>query len=190
MSQTVANFTLGYFTAALPQKPLEEQVEWASAQGYEALELAAWPVGQTQDERAAGHLDVRRLSARRAKDVRQLFEKHGLSISSLGFYENCLHPKAACRKKILGHLKKVIEAAQRLEVKYVGTFVGRHPGRSENENLEELPQVFDPLVDLATRCGVRLMIENCPMVGWQREGLVGNLAYRPGLWEANARLLV
>ena len=64
MSKPVASFTLGYFTAALPQKPLEQQVEWASAQGYEALELAAWPVGQTQEERAAGHLDVRRLSAK------------------------------------------------------------------------------------------------------------------------------
>ena len=183
MSQPVANFTLGYFTAALPQRPLEEQIEWASAQGFEALELAAWPVGRAREARAAGHLDVRHLSAKRVDAIRQLFERHGMHISSLGYYENCLHPSPAARKRILGHLKKVIEAAQSLGVGLVGTFVGRHPGQSENENLEQLPQVFDSLIDFATRCGVRLMIENCPMVGWQRAGLVGNLAYRPGVWE-------
>jgi sugar phosphate isomerase/epimerase len=32
--------------------------------------------------------------------------------------------------------------------------------------------------------GVRVMIENCPMDGWQRFTLPGNFAYSPELWEA------
>lgn len=183
MNQPLASFTLGYFTAALPQRPLERQVEWASAQGFEALELAAWPMGRAREARAAGHLDVRRLSTKRAEAIRGFFERHHLRISALGYYDNCLHPSPAARKRIVSHLKKGIEAAAALGANYVGTFIGRHPGLSESDNLGQVPQVFDPLVDFATRHGVRLMVENCPMVGWQREGLVGNLAYRPGIWD-------
>ncbi len=182
MGQPTESFTLGYFTAALPDKPLEEQIVWAAEHGFEALELAAWPVRGGKNYRG-GHLAVRGLSPGRVEALRGLLEQHRLRISSLGYYDNCLHPNAASRKGVVNHLKRVIEAARSLNVGLVGTFVGRDPNRSEEENLSLIPGVFDALVDFASERGVRLMIENCPMVGWQREGLVGNLAYRPGVWE-------
>ena len=34
---------LGFLTACLPKLSLEEIADWAVEQGYEALEVAAWP---------------------------------------------------------------------------------------------------------------------------------------------------
>ncbi|HAM39326.1 MAG TPA: sugar phosphate isomerase, partial [Elusimicrobia bacterium] len=31
--------------------------------------------------------------------------------------------------------------------------------------------------------GIRIMIENCPMEGWQVEGLPGTISYSPELWD-------
>lgn len=182
MRQLTVPFTLGYFTAALPDKPLEEQVEWASERGFEALELAAWPVPARKDYRG-GNLDVRGLSPERLDALRQLFEQRGLKISALGYYDNCLHPAPAERERILQHLEAVIQTAESLKVGLVGIFIGRFSNRSEEENLREVPRVFDSVVRFASDHGVRLMIENCPMVGWQQEGLAGNLGYRPGIWD-------
>jgi sugar phosphate isomerase/epimerase len=35
---------LGFFTAAFPGKSLEEVAAWAAGNGFEALEIACWPV--------------------------------------------------------------------------------------------------------------------------------------------------
>ena len=34
---------LGFITACLPKRTLPQLCEWAAAEGYEALEVAAWP---------------------------------------------------------------------------------------------------------------------------------------------------
>ena len=34
---------LGFLTSCMPERSLEEVATWAGANGYEALELAAWP---------------------------------------------------------------------------------------------------------------------------------------------------
>ena len=81
------------------------------------------------------------------------------------------------------HLKKVIDAAVLLNVSMVGTFVGRNIDKNERENFDELENVFGELVNYAEQQGIKLMIENCPMIGKQFPGIPGNLAYSPELWE-------
>lgn len=174
---------LGFLTACLPQLPLEDLVKWASAQGFQMLELAAWPVDTTRDYQAR-QIDAANFSKDDAKRVQELFAKHNLGISAMAYYDNNLDPDLTKRKFYHGHLKKVIDTAALLRVDLIGTFAGARPDRSPNENMKEIGEMFRDMVKYAEGKGVRLMVENCPMENWQRFGLPGNFAYSPELWEA------
>ena len=173
---------LGFLTACLPRLGLEEIATWAADQGYAALEVAAWPaIGERPF--TATHLDVQTLDAAAADQVRALFDEHGLTFSSLAFYDNNLHPDPGERSAVNAHVAACIDAAALLEVPTVGTFVGRDPSRTVAENLRDAEKVFAPLVDRAGEKGVKIVIENCVMEGWHPDGYPGNLAYSPELWE-------
>jgi sugar phosphate isomerase/epimerase len=78
---------------------------------------------------------------------------------------------------------RVVEAAQRLEVGIVGTFVGRDQNRSVAGNLDDFKRVWPPLVRFARDHNVKIAIENCPMIFSSDEWPGGrNLAYSPALW--------
>ncbi|MDQ1671395.1 MAG: hypothetical protein QOE40_3456 [Actinomycetota bacterium] len=173
---------LGFLTACLPGTELAEIAAWAGDQGYEALEVAAWPALGDRPFTAT-HVDVDQLSAAAADDVRALFEKHALTLSSIAYYDNPLHPDADERRAVHDHLHSCIDAAALLGAPTLGTFVGRDPGKSVAENLREAERVFPALVDHAGEKGVKLIIENCVMEGWHPDGYPGNLAYSPELWE-------
>lgn len=173
---------LGFLTACLPDRSLARICEWAAANGFEALEVAAWPALGDRPFTAT-HLAVERFGDAEADATRTLFADHGLELSSLAFYDNNLHPDPDERKAINEHVVRCLEAAALLGCPTVGTFVGRHPGRSVAENLRDAEAVFRPLVDRAGELGVRIIVENCVMEGWHPDGYPGNLAYSPELWE-------
>src|SRR5437870_6040173 len=156
---------LGMLTACLPSWTLEQIAGWASAAGYDSLEVAVWPSTGGRDFEAA-HLPVADFGPREADETRALFEKHALSLSAFAYYENNLHPNADRRAEIAAHLRQAIDAAALLGVPYVGTFIGRDPSRSVVENQREAEKVFPPLVHYAGERGVKLIIENCVMEGW------------------------
>ena len=173
---------LGLLTAAFPSLSLEEVARWAHDSGFEALEIACWPSAGGERRRYAGvsHVDVEDFDA---KAVRQLLKRHGLEISALAYYPNPLDPDPAAREAASSHLERVIEAAQRLEVEVVGTFVGRDQQRSVDDNLEDFKRVWPPLVRFARQHGVKVAIENCPMIFSGDEWPGGrNLAYSPANW--------
>jgi sugar phosphate isomerase/epimerase len=173
---------LGFITACLPKRTLAQLCEWAAAEGYEALEVAAWPdLGDRPF--TATHLAVERFGDAQADATRELFAKHRLELSSLAFYDNNLHPDGAERAAINQHVLRCIEAAALLGCPTVGTFVGRDPTQPVADNLREAETVFRPLVDRAGELGVKLIVENCVMEGWHPDGYPGNLAYSPELWE-------
>jgi sugar phosphate isomerase/epimerase len=173
---------LGFLTACLPGRSLEQIAAWASENAFEALEVAAWPdLGDRPF--TATHIRVESFSDRDAENVRALFDRYGLELSSLAFYDNNLHPDPAERTAINKHVAACIDAAALLGVPTVGTFVGRDPSKSVAENLREAEKLFPPLVDRAGEKGVKLLIENCVMEGWHPDGYPGNLAYSPELWE-------
>jgi sugar phosphate isomerase/epimerase len=174
---------LGFLTACLPQLSLEDLVQWAGAQDFQTLELAAWPVDATRDYQAR-QIDAANFTKDDAKRVKELFAKHNLGISAMAYYDNNLDPDLAKRKYYHDHLKKVIDTAALLGVNLVGTFVGGRPDKLPKENMKEIGEVFRGMVKYAEDKGVRIMIENCPMENWQRFGLPGNFAYSPELWEA------
>jgi sugar phosphate isomerase/epimerase len=173
---------LGFLTACLPDLPLADIAEWASAQGFRALEVAAWP---STDERpfTAAHVDAVALDEPAAREIRSRFTELGLSISSLAYYENNLDGDPEVRARVNEHVRACVDAAVLLGVPTVGTFVGRDIARSVRDNLREGEKVLPPLVEYATARGVRLVVENCPMEGWHPDAYPANLAYSPELWE-------
>jgi sugar phosphate isomerase/epimerase len=178
---------LGLLTAALGQMPLHEIAAWASQGGYEALEVAAWPVGSQHIHQAA-HLDVAHFAADDATRVRELMAEHGLTISAVTYCENNLHCDPAERKRVHQHLRACIDAAALLGVRYVTTFIGRDVTLSVADNLKLAEHDLRPLAQHAADRGIGLLAENCPMEGWHPDGYPGNLAYSPELWDWMADL--
>ncbi len=173
---------LGLLTAAFPTLTLEEVAQWAHDHGFEALEIASWPSGRGEHRRYAGvsHVDVEHLEPKRVRDV---LRRYNLEISSLAYYPNNLDPDQDARQAANDHLRHVIEAAEKLEVGIVGTFVGRDQKRSVADNLEDFKHAWPPMVRFAKQHGVKIAIENCPMIFSADEWPGGrNLAYSPAIW--------
>lgn len=176
---------LGLFTAAFPGLSLEAIADWAVAEGFEALELACWPSGKVE-RRYAGvaTVDVTSLDKTGAARILGAMRERGLTISSLGYYPNPLDPDHGAAAAAQAHLKKVIDAAALLEVDTVGTFVGKDPTKTVEANLELFAGVWPALVRYAGERGVRVAIENCPMLFSYDEWPGGkNLATSPAIWE-------
>jgi sugar phosphate isomerase/epimerase len=174
---------LGLMTAAFSRRPLEKVASWSAANGYEMLEIACWPAAGAERRRYAGvsHIDVERFDAGR---VRDLLDRHGLEISSLAYYPNNLHPDAELRRAANQHLKRVVDAAAKLGVPTVGTFVGRDKTRNLPDNFREFRRVWPRLVEYAESKGIRIAIENCPMIfSWDEWPGGTNLASTPAAWD-------
>ena len=81
------------------------------------------------------------------------------------------------------HRKRVIAAAEMLNVPIVGTFVGRDQHKTIEENFGDFEKVWPPLVKFANDHGVKIAIENCPMIFSNDEWPGGlNLATTPAIW--------
>lgn len=176
---------LGLMTAAFPDLSLREVSEWASTNGFEMLELACWPVGKAT-RRYAGvtTLDVEGFGEKQADEAKAILDKHQLEISSLGYYPNPLHPDPDHRKVVIEHLKKVIDAAPLvMKNPIVGTFIGRDKDKTIEENFEVFREIWPSIIQYAGDKGVRIAIENCPMIFSNDEWPGGNnLASSPAIW--------
>jgi sugar phosphate isomerase/epimerase len=174
---------LGLLTAAFPDLSLEQVAAWAAAEGFEALEIACWPADGGERRRYAGvtHIDVETMDP---DGVHETMSRHGLTISALAYYPNNLHPDDAHREEVNRHLLKVVDAAQQLGIGIVGTFVGNDKDRPLPENLERFRRIWPPLVEYAEERGVKIAIENCPMIFSYDEWPGGNnLAWAPAIWD-------
>jgi sugar phosphate isomerase/epimerase len=182
---------LGLFTSAFPGLPLEGVAKWAAGNGFEMLELAAWPPSRAE-RRYAGvtHVDAEHLDRPGAAAIKGLLQSLGLGISSLGYYPNAMDPDPAVSGPTIAHIRKVIDAAVLLEVPIVGTFVGRDWRKNVEENLGTFAQVWPPIVRYAKERGIKVAIENCPMLFSQDEWPGGkNLATTPAIWSRMWELL-
>jgi sugar phosphate isomerase/epimerase len=176
---------LGLLTAPFPDTALMDVVDWMAANGFETIEIACWPPSGGTARRYAGtsHIDVTDLSDSRASEIRGEIETKGLTISGLGFYPNPLHPDGDARRAAIDHLKLVIEAAGKMGVPFANTFMGGDQAKTQDENWEVALEVWPEIVNHAREHGVRLTIENCPMIFSRNEWPAGhNIAYNPYIW--------
>ena len=175
---------LGFVSAILPELRLEEVLAFANAEGFSCVELMCWPKGKAE-RRYAGvtHVDVDGFDEGRAKRVLRLLDEHQVSISGLGYYPNPLAPDPAEAKVHVDHLRAVMRAAKLLGVPRVNTFVGRDWTKSIDAQWPRFLDTWRPLVAYAEEQGVRIGIENCPMLFSGDEWPGGkNLATTPSTW--------
>ncbi len=175
---------LGFVSAVFPDLSLQEVAHFAAFEGFSCVELMCWPPGKAE-RRYAGvtHVDVVGLDASRAAAIQELIAKAGIRISSLGYYPNPLSSDPSEVDVATRHLRRVILAAEVLEVRTVTTFIGRDPDKSIDAEWPRFLEVWRPLVQFAEDHGVRIGIENCPMLYTADEWPGGkNLAYCPAVW--------
>jgi len=160
-------FNFGLLTAILDGWSFEETVDIASEMGFECLEVACWPAGKAE-RRYAGvsHINAERVleNGEYAKYVKDYIEGKGMHISSLAFYPNTMDPDLAKRSAAIAHLEKLIRASAKLGVNMVTTFIGRDQYKTEEENIDLFKEIWLPIIKLAEDCGVKVAIENCPML--------------------------
>jgi sugar phosphate isomerase/epimerase len=172
---------LGFVSAILPELSLDEVSAFAAQTGFKAVELMCWPAGKAE-RRYAGvtHVDVNDYDA---ELVLGTVQKHGVAISGLGYYPNPLAADEAEAETYIAHIRKVIDAAAKLQVNVMNTFIGRDPKLSVDENWPRFMKVWPDLIRHAEDRGVRVGIENCPM-SFSRDEWPGgkNLANSPAVW--------
>lgn len=157
----------GLLTAILDGWTYEEAVDIAAEMGFKCLEVACWPAGKAE-RRYAGvsHIDAERVleDEEYAKHVLDYAGKKGIQISSLAFYPNTMDPDLEKRAAAIDHLKALIKASAKLGVNMVTTFIGRDQYKSVEENIELFKQIWPDIIALAEENGVKVSIENCPML--------------------------
>jgi sugar phosphate isomerase/epimerase len=174
---------LGFVSAIFGDRPLDEVLAFAAAEGYDCVEVMCWPQGGP-DRKFGGvtHIDVDGFTQARADEVRALCERHRVNISALGYYSNPLaadHGEAGTARQ---HLKKVIDAAPLLGLDIVNSFVGAHTQLPLEDNLRRFAEVWPDLIRYAEDRGVRIGIENCPMLFARTWPFGMNLARTPAIW--------
>lgn len=175
---------LGFASAILPELSLEEVLKLAADIGYDCVEVMCWPVSKAE-RRYAGitHIDIAKLDDALVDEVHGLVESTGVAISALGYYPNCLSPDAAEAETAVTHLKKLLGAAKTLGLANVNTFIGRDYTKSVEANWPLMLDTWRPIVEQADAFGLKIGIENCPMLFSEDEWPGGkNIATTPKIW--------
>ncbi|MEX0324336.1 MAG: sugar phosphate isomerase/epimerase family protein [Puniceicoccaceae bacterium] len=175
---------LGFVSAILPDLPLDEVLGFAAKEQFECIELMCWPKGKAE-RRYAGvtHIDVANLTQGQADDINSVVTESGVVISALGYYPNILVPDEEESQVYIDHLKQVILAAEKLGLNGVNTFIGADPSKYIDDNFAKFEVVWPDIIKFAADHGIRIGIENCPMLFTRDEWPSGkNMAHTPAIW--------
>jgi len=175
---------LGFVSAILAEQRFEKVISFAAQTGYSCVEIMCWPVGKAE-RRYAGvtHINVSDLSKKRIGEIHNTLEQNGITISGLGYYPNPLEDNKKNASLYITHIKKVIDAAGRLGLKNVNTFIGRDHKSNIEDNFKRFRKVWPGIIKYAEKRKVNVGIENCPMFFSDDEWPGGkNLASSPAIW--------
>lgn len=178
---------LGLVSAICDTMTYEEMIDTVAENGLECVEVACWPAGKAE-RRYAGvsHIDAERVleDDAYANHILTYAAEKGVQISSLAYYPNTMDPNPEKRAVAVEHLKALIKASAKLGVNMVTTFIGRDQTKTVEENLALVKEVWPPIIALAEEQGVRIGIENCPMLFGADQWPGGqNLMTTPVLWK-------
>ena len=175
---------LGLVTAILPNDTFEQVIDYCAEVGFTCAEVCCWPKGKAV-RRYAGitHIDLNECDDKKLLYYRDYAAGKGVTISSLGYYPNPLDADEEAASVAIAHLYKLIDASALMGVNMVTTFIGRDKTKTVEENLDKFEKVWMPIVKYAEQKGVRIGIENCPMLYTANEWPAGNnLAAAPYIW--------
>ena len=175
---------MGLVTAILDGWTFEEMIDTCADMGFECVEVACWPQGKAE-RRYAGvsHIDVANTSDEYVQYVKDYCAKKNIEISSLAFYPNTMDGDLEKREAAISHLYKVIKMSSLLGVNMVTTFIGRDQTKSVDANIELFKEIWPPIINYAEELGVKIAIENCPMLFGEDQWPGGqNLMTTPVIW--------
>jgi sugar phosphate isomerase/epimerase len=139
--------------------------------GFGSLELLCWP-GEP--------FDPTRVSPAKVQELKQQLAASDLELSALGYYPNHLDPKE--QPAIRKHFIALMEQAVRLGTKVIGTFAGRQPELSIEDNIPAFKAYWSEMAQRASDLGLQIAFENCPM--YHTHPFRGtNIAFTPRAWE-------
>ena len=177
---------LGFISSVLSGFSYEQMMDFAAETGFECVEAACWPKGDgTRRYAGTCHIDVIRVCEDDfyAQHIISYAKEKNVAISSLAFYPNTLDPDPKKRTANIEHLHKLIEASAKLGVGMVTTFIGRDQFKTVEDNLALVREVWPPIVEKARDLGVKIAIENCPMLFGRDQWPGGqNLMTTPSNW--------
>jgi sugar phosphate isomerase/epimerase len=175
---------LGIQSAILGDMTFDELIDFASDNGFACVEVMCWP--HTADNRkyaGVSHIDVTKLDDDQVNRIKAKLREKNVYISGLGYYPNPLDPDKEKSDFFIAHIKKVIDAAVRLNVGIANTFIGADPSRNDDENFGTFRKLWPPIIKYAEERNIKIGIENCPMFFTADEWPSGkNLAHSPALW--------
>jgi sugar phosphate isomerase/epimerase len=177
-------FKLGFVSAILGDLTFDEVITFASDKGFACVELMCWPVGKAIRKYAGvTHIDVISLDNKEITRIKNKLKEKNITISGLRYYPNPLDPDKEKSDFYINHIKKVIDAAARLDIEIVNTFIGADASLHDDENFEKFKELWPPIIRYAEAKNVKIAIENCPMFFTKDEWPAGNnLAHSPALW--------
>jgi len=178
---------LGFVSAILDQSSYEEMMDTAAALGFECVEVACWPQGKAE-RRYAGvsHIDAERVleDETYAAHITAYAREKKVEISSLAYYPNTMDGDLVKREAAIAHLKNLIKASAKLGIGMVTTFIGRDQTKTVEENLALVKEIWPPVMEVAKENGVKVAIENCPMLFGPDQWPGGqNLMTTPAIWK-------
>jgi sugar phosphate isomerase/epimerase len=172
---------VGFLTACLGGVSLPEVARWAAEAGFTSIEVPCRPSGPAWFDGPS--LVPAKIDEAAAAEIEQLLAATGLGISCLTTSDNLLEPDDSRRQRHWQLLTETIRTASRLRVPAVSCRVGRNPALRIGECIAAWGRLAAEAIAAAQDGGVRIAVENSPLVGWQAEDLPGNLAFAPELWE-------
>lgn len=177
---------LGFVSAILPNKNLDEVLAFAQKEHFACVEVMCWPSENADTRRYAGvsHISVDALSQDELLALKDKLANQPVKISALGYYPNPMDPDEKQASFYRNHIKKIIKAASALGIGNVNTFVGRDFTKNIDYNISKFKEVWPEIIDLADSLNIKIGIENCPMFFSDDEWPGGkNLATTPKIWD-------
>jgi sugar phosphate isomerase/epimerase len=177
---------LGFVSAILPNKTLDEVLDFAHKEQFTCVEIMCWPSTNQDTRRYAGvsHIAVDNLNSEELSQLKAKIEAHPTKISALGYYPNPMDPDENQAIFYREHIKKVIRAAAALGIQNVNTFIGRDFTKNVAYNIAKFKEVWPEIIALADSLDIKIGIENCPMFFTDDEWPGGkNLMTTPKIWD-------
>src|SRR5690606_8210825 len=129
------------------------------------------------------HIDATDFGDADAPNEKAPLVKYGACISPLGYYPNPLEPDRAVREVARDHIKNVMPATAMVGVNVMTTFIGRDWTKTIDENWKLFDEIWPGIIAYADEQGVKVGIENCPMLFSNDEWPGGkNMAISPEIW--------
>lgn len=193
---------IGYVDTIFADSTFEEVMNTAAELNFDNIEIAAWPKLNDKEIEAIKasypstpasllnyfigitHIDISELTEEKVKYIKNYEKEKGVEISALSYYGNPLEPNELLRKRYFQHLKDLIIAASKLDIKIINTFLGRDPRKTKEENIKIAIEFWTPIIKMAESYKIKIAIENCPMFFTAEQWPGGlNLMTTPAIWK-------